>query len=48
MKKTINWFKEMLESMGNAFFHPFLDNSPPHIEPIPFSDDPYKKGLLHS
>tara|TARA_B100000700_G_C14491406_1_gene599800 strand:- start:131 stop:277 length:147 start_codon:yes stop_codon:yes gene_type:complete len=48
MKRTIKWFEVLLESMGNAFFHPFQDNSPPKIDPIPFSHDPYKKGLLHS
>ena len=48
MKKTISWFEEILESMGNALFHPFQDNAPPNIEPMPFSQDPYKKGLLHS
>ena len=46
MNTMIHWFEELLESMGNALVHPFRDNAPPHIEPIPFSHDPYKKGVL--
>tara|TARA_Y100001968_G_C18768518_1_gene441057 strand:+ start:361 stop:507 length:147 start_codon:yes stop_codon:yes gene_type:complete len=48
MKQAIQWFEELLQAMGNALLHPFRDNAPPHIDPIPFSDDPYKKGLLHN
>ena len=44
----MNWFEELLEAMGNALLHPFRDNAPPQIEPMPYSHDPYKKGLLHS
>tara|TARA_Y100001968_G_scaffold126347_1_gene115278 strand:+ start:1395 stop:1541 length:147 start_codon:yes stop_codon:yes gene_type:complete len=46
MNKAIPWFEELLKSMGNALFHPFKNNTPPHIDPLPFKDDPYKKGLL--
>ena len=42
MNKTIHWFQELLESMGNALFHPYKDNSLPSIEAQPFRDDPYK------
>ncbi len=46
MKKTILWFEEILKAMGNALFHPFKNNAPPQIDPIPYKDEPYKKGLL--
>ena len=42
MNKTLLWLQELLISMGNAFFHPYNDNSPPNIEAQPFKDDPYK------
>ena len=46
MNRTIRWFEELLVSMGNALFHPYRDNSPPHMEIQPFRDDPYKnKGI---
>ena len=42
MNRTVFWLQQLLNAMGNALFHPYIDNSPPGLEAQPFRDDPYK------
>ena len=43
MKSAINWLSKMLESMANAFMHPFKNELPPSIGPHAYSSIPIKR-----
>ncbi len=46
MKTIFHWIETLLKGMGDALFHPFIDNAPPEIGCQPFRDQPYKKRGL--
>ncbi len=46
MNLTKMWIKSLLESMGNAFLHPFSNNQPPYTGYQPYSDIPSKKHRI--
>ena len=43
MKSVINWLSKMLESMANAFMHPFKNELPPSIGAHAYSSVPLKR-----
>ena len=45
MKSLINWLSKMLESMANAFMHPFKNELPPSIGTHAYSSIPLKRKL---
>jgi len=45
MKSVINWLSKMLESMANAFMHPFKNDLPPSIGTHSYSTIPLKRKL---
>ena len=43
MKSVINWLSKILESMANAFMHPFKNELPPSIGAHAYSSVPLKR-----
>ena len=43
MKSLMNWLSKILESMGNAFMHPFKNDLPPSIGTHAYSTIPLKR-----
>ena len=45
MRLIINWLSKMLESMANAFIHPFKNDLPPSIGAHAYSSIPLKRKM---
>ena len=45
MRSIINWLSKMLESMANAFIHPFKNDLPPSIGAHAYSSIPLKRKM---
>jgi len=45
MKSVINWLSNILESMANAFMHPFKNDLPPSSGAQAYSTIPLKRKL---
>ena len=46
MRSIMNWLSNILESMANAFIHPFKNDLPPSIGAHSYSDIPLKRKML--
>ena len=42
MSKLVHWSLNLVKGMGDALFHPYRDNEPPHIGYQPFTGKTYK------